>query len=179
MLLHQLFERAAQRWPELLAIDVPPAADRASRTGTTYRELARQAAAIAVDVRPFVTGECVVAVLLPRDSARLYAAQLAVLQCGAAYVCLEAGFPDVHIEHVLRDSAAIVVLTDARFTARIQHLGMPAERVLDVTQLLAAPPPTPLPPAAAPWLPPWSDARSLAYVIYTSGTTGAPKGVLI
>jgi len=59
----------------------------------TYAELAAQADALARHLARFVQGEGVVALLLPRDSPELFAAELAVLQAGAAYVALDRSFP--------------------------------------------------------------------------------------
>src|SRR5215475_4361831 len=85
-LLHHFFERAARRWPDRVAIDVPPKPHSPRRT-ITYARLDRLADALARKLREFVSGECVVAILLPRDSEHIYLAQLAVLKAGAAYNC--------------------------------------------------------------------------------------------
>ena len=175
LLLHEFFERAASRWPEQVAVDVPPGAGRSERSLVTYAELARQAAVLARLVQPHVTGECVVGILLPRDSAWLYAAQLAVLQAGAAYTCLDPLFPDERIRDVMEDSEAVVVLTDAAGATRIHAAAPGKARVFDVSADLTGSAPAPFPSPRPPWLSP----SGLAYVIYTSGTTGRPKGVLI
>ena len=83
-LLHEFFARSAQQWPENVAIEVPPSATRPSRRSITYFELDRRSDALANCLREFATGECFVAILLPRDSEHIYAAQLAVLKAGAA-----------------------------------------------------------------------------------------------
>jgi len=43
--LHTCFEAAARRWPEALAVDVPPGPDRPLRRTTTYAELEAMAQA--------------------------------------------------------------------------------------------------------------------------------------
>jgi non-ribosomal peptide synthetase component F len=73
--LHQLFEAAAREWPDAVAIDVPPGRSRPERLLVSYAELERRASAIAARLRWPVTGESVVAIMLPRDSDLLYAAQ--------------------------------------------------------------------------------------------------------
>ena len=175
LLLHEFFERAASRWPERVAVDAPPATGRSERILVTYAELARQAAVLARLLQPCVTGECVVGILLPRNSGLLYAAQLAVLQTGAAYTCLDTMFPDERIRDVLEDSEAVAVLTDFTGAARIHAAAPSLARVIDVGEALteSTPPHGPAP------RPPWLSSSGLAYVIYTSGTTGRPKGVLI
>lgn len=174
-LLHGFFERSARVQPHAVAVEVPPGPGRPERQRVTYGELARQAGALARRLGRLVEGESVVAILLPRESARLFAAELGVLEAGAAYVCLEHGFPDAHARYVLSDCSAVALLTDAAGRERAAHWGFPAERILDVDQLLQSELNGHEPPAPPPWLKP----ESLAYVIYTSGTTGTPKGVLI
>ncbi|MCX6876011.1 MAG: amino acid adenylation domain-containing protein [Verrucomicrobia bacterium] len=175
LLLHGFFERTASRWPERVAVDAPPGAGRSERILVTYAELSRQAAALAGLLQPIITGECVVGILLPRNSGLLYAAQLAVLQAGAAYTCLDPMFPDERMRDVLADSEVVAVLTDAAGLARVKAAAPGVARVFDAAAALTAAVLTHDPGPRPPWL----SSSSLAYVIYTSGTTGRPKGVLI
>lgn len=171
-LLHQFFDVTVTRWPNIVAIDVPPGINRPMRTKLTYAELSRQAEAIAHCLQPSVTGECVVAILLPRCSGLLYAAQLAVLKAGAAYTCMEPTFSDQRIREVLDDAKPVVLLTDAAGVARWSGIAT-TTRMIDADVAIHLPTPaTILPPS-------WLTSSSLAYVVYTSGTTGRPKGVLI
>ncbi len=172
MLLQDLFAAALRRWPDAPAVDVPPGEGRPRRQGRTYRELDADAAALAARLGPPDGGERVVAVLLPRQGCELYAAKLAILRAGAAWVCLEPHFPDAHLRHVLHDSAAVALVTDAAGTARARALGF-AGRIVDAAAALADGR-----PAAAEWEHP-ADPHRLAYLIYTSGTTGAPKAVML
>ena len=169
MLLQDLFAAAARRYPQRIAVDVPPGIGRPQRQTLTYAALARMADAIACALAPHVGGESTVAILLPRDTPWLYAAQLGVLQAGAAHVCLDPSFPDAYVDHVLRDSGARVLLSDERSAGKTGPDGPPR---IDVRHCASAPASE---GSRAPWLTP----KSLAYVIYTSGTTGAPKGVLL
>ncbi|HLG14753.1 MAG TPA: amino acid adenylation domain-containing protein [Blastocatellia bacterium] len=174
LLLHQFFERASRQWPDRTAVDVPPGIGRPDRRLVTYRELENQSAALARFLRPLVTGECVVAILLPRRTELLYSSQLAVLKSGAAFTCIDPAFPDEQACDILEDSRAVALLTDRAGLARVDHLGFNRASAFDVEELIAQPR-SPIPVAPAAWL----TARSLAYVIYTSGTTGRPKGVMI
>lgn len=173
-LLHEFFTRAARKWPEHVAVDAPPCAASEHRRTVTYAELDRLTDALALHLRAFVTGECVVAVLLPRNSEHVYLAQLAILKAGAAYVCIDPTFPDAQVGMILGDARPVAVLTDAAGVARVRHID-PARGALDVVAWTDAPHGhiAPLPPA------PWLTPDSLAYLIYTSGTTGKPKGVMI
>jgi non-ribosomal peptide synthetase-like protein len=170
--LHRFFEAAAREWPDAVAIDVPPGRSRPERLLVSYAELERRARAIAGCLRALVTRECAVAIMLPRDSDLLYAAQLAVLKAGAAYMCIDPAFPDDRIRTLLADSEAVALLTDASGQDRVRGMINIAFDAWALTTRCVAvddevPPPT------------WLGPSSLAYVIYTSGTTGTPKGSLI
>jgi non-ribosomal peptide synthetase component F len=167
--LHELFEAAARDWPDAVAIEVPPGPSRPDRLLVSYAELERRANAIASRLRTIVSGECVVAIMLPRNSDLLYAAQLGVLKAGAAYTCIDPSFPDRRVRELLADSEAIALLTDALGKKRIRG-GFDA-RALTVGKTDDD--------DVAPAPPRWLEPSSLAYVIYTSGTTGTPKGTLI
>ena len=173
-LLHGFFARAAARWPHHVAVDVPPGRLRPSRHRTTYAELDRHSDVVAQALAPLVAGESIVAILLPRTSAHLYAAQIGVLKAGAAYTCLDFAFPDERMRDTFADARPAALLTDAAGRARGLAAGLPADRIIDVVEALhghahAVPRATPA----------WLGPSSLAYVIYTSGTTGRPKGVMI
>jgi non-ribosomal peptide synthetase-like protein len=175
LFLHQYFERAVRRWPERPALDVPPGIGRSERRVLTYAEVQQQANAIATFLSTFISGECVVAIQLPRRSEHLYIAQLAVLKAGAAYTCIDPIFPDQQVRDILDDSAAVALLTDTAGAACASRIAFNSERIFDVAELIAqshhllvAPPP-----------PDWLTPSSLAYLIYTSGTTGRSKGVMI
>jgi len=173
--LHHFFERAARLWPERTAVDVPPGIGRPKRRLITYRELEHQADALACFLRTFVTGECVVAILLPRCSEHLYSSQLAVLKAGAAYTCIDPGFPDEQLRDILEDSEAVALLTNGEGLECAARSAFARERVFDVSQLISQAGSA----IAAPPVPSWLSPSSLAYLIYTSGTTGRPKGVMI
>ncbi len=173
-LLHEFFTRSATRWPHRVAVDVPPGRLRPSRHRTTYAELDRQSNAVARALAPFVNGECIVAVLLTRTGAHLYAAQLGVMKAGAAYACLDLAFPDERLRDTIADAQPVALLTDAPGRTRAIAAGFSADRIIDVVEITHGHHPVVAPPE-----PPWLTPSSLAYVIYTSGTTGRPKGVMI
>ena len=146
---------------------MPPGHGRPERRLTTYAELARQANHVAGALRGVAERDTIVAILLPRDSARLYSAQVGTLQAGAAYACIDPAFPDGRMREILEDAAAVALLTDQAGAARARGVEFTG-RILLVEELVESP--TQESPA---------DPSSLAYVIYTSGTTGRPKGVMI
>src|SRR3990172_5700733 len=100
-LLHEFFVRSAARWPHHVAVDVPPGSRRPHRHRTTYAELDRHSNVLAQALAPFVTGECIVAILLPHTGAQLYAAQIGVLKAGAAYTCFDLVFSHEPLPHTI------------------------------------------------------------------------------
>lgn len=186
-LLHEFFERTARRFPDQVAVDVPPGFGRPARSTLTYAQLHAQAESLAARLRALrevVQPDGVVGIMLPRSSSDLYVAQLAVLRSGAAFTCLDPVFPDAHIASVLADGDVGVLISDAQGMKRAAMAGCAVPHQIDISKVLqneASPAraditsPTSFPvPSAAPTLP-----ENLAYVIYTSGTTGVPKGVMI
>lgn len=171
--LHQFFEASVRQWPDRLALDIPPGSGHPERCLLTYAQLGQQADAVAAFLRPFVTGECIVALLLPRGNAFLYSGQLGALKAGAAYTCIDPAFPDEQVRNILDDSEAVVLLTDQAGVTRAQKAGWLPGRVYAATTALAGRDVTEAPSHA------WLTPESLAYIIYTSGTTGRPKGVMI
>ncbi len=159
-------------------MDIPPGHDRPTRVLVTYAELHAEAQALANHLRPSIHGECVVGILLPRTTPHLFSAQLAVLNAGAAYTCLDPAFPDERVQEILADADVRILLTDGEGAARMQRRGLTACTVLDVGAIMATCS-RELPAGGAAVTPAWLTPASLAYVIYTSGTTGRPKGVMI
>lgn len=176
------------RYPDRIAVEVPPGVDRPRRQQVTYARLgadsARLAAAL-VEVAQLGVARAhevhsardrLVVILLPRDSHLVYAAQLAVLRAGAAFTCVEPTLSDYRLDVVLADAEPVAVITDAHGAARMRdRTSSVSVSCVDVAAVLGDD--TPLPQAGE------FDAKirpcDLAYVIYTSGTTGHPKGVMI
>ncbi len=177
-LLHDFFERAALRWPERVAVNIPPGNARPERKLVTYAELDTESNALAQRLRPLINGECVIGILLSRATAQLFIAQLAVLKAGAAYTCLDPSFPDERIQEILEDAGAVALLTDSSGRARARRCGLDSLQQIDLgvacaTSFLLEVGADETESAS------WQTPQSLAYVIYTSGTTGRPKGVMI
>jgi len=205
-LLHDIFVAAARRHPDRTAVEVPPGPARPYRASIRYADLAADAAAIADRLRPLVAPDARVAILLPRDTITLYAAQLGTLLAGAAHVCLDPAFPDPHLAAVLADAAPVAILTDEDGAERLGARIFDRSRAQSSDAVAHSPQPVilPLPPTLQ-----WGPRRTggavgfgrgsggeaslgkptdivhpvhpthLAYLTYTSGTTGRPKGVMI
>ena len=170
--LYEIFSSTAGQSPEAIAIEVPPSRQRAVRQKDSYRDIEAAAVDLSRRIRARIAGECVVAILLERDSSALYVAQLAALRAGAAYTCLDPHFPDDHARFILEDSRARVLVTDRAGGARPGLLAGLDIATIDLDYARNEPAPE--------WREPsWLQPHSAAYVIYTSGTTGRPKGVVV
>ena len=110
-----------------------------------------------------------VAVVLER-SAALLAAELAVLETGAAFVPLDPAHPPARLASLLADAGPVAVI------ARGGELPEAPAALVDVDQWRpggrSRPAASPRPGSQAP-------ALATAYAIYTSGSTGRPKAVTV
>jgi non-ribosomal peptide synthetase-like protein len=172
--LQDFFERTASARPGNLALicgdERLSYADLDARANQLAHDLAR------LGVRP---GDRV-GLFLER-SVPLYAALLAILKCGAAFVPLDPTFPAERIAFIAEDAGLKRLLTTTDFKNVTDGAPCPVT-VLDAE--IARPEPqgsakgtAPLPDASGPDGAGAGDA--LAYIIYTSGTTGRPKGVAV
>ena len=179
-LLHHYFENSARKWPHRTAVDLPPGLGRPQRRLTTYAELAQQADAVSTALAGCIGRDSIVAILLPRDSERIYSAQLGILRAGGAYASIDPSFPDGRVREILEDSKAVALVTDRAGAGRARSVKFVGRILLagDLPNALPGSPPKAR-LGALPKAPPCADPHSLAYVIYTSGTTGRPKGVMI
>ncbi|ATQ77348.1 non-ribosomal peptide synthetase [Massilia violaceinigra] len=165
--IHELIEAQVRSNPLAVALEVDD-------TRLTYGELNEQANRLAAYLRMLGVGpDQRVALCLERGVA-MVVGLLAVLKAGGAYVPLDPAYPEERLAFMLKDSAPLVLLTQAGLA---RHLTVPSD--LPVLQLDATNPPWHAlpgknPDAAALGLSP----SNLAYVIYTSGSTGQPKGVM-
>jgi amino acid adenylation domain-containing protein len=161
--LHQLIEAQARRTPDRVAL-------RFERESMTYRELERRAGRLAQHLRALGAGPDVLVGLFVERSLEMVVGILGVLKAGAAYVPMDASYPQERLAFMRSDAGLDLLLTQSRLLAGLPSGG--AQVVLldefnwDEAQETAQ-----------------SDAgvapEHLAYVIYTSGSTGRPKGVCI
>ena len=143
----------------------------------SYQQLNGQANTLArVLVAQGLEPEEVVAVLAERSIA-FVTAMLAIWKAGGAYLPLDPQHPALRLAHVLKQSAAQLVLTTSALLPTLQQAletlpaaVRPQVRLLeDVVQL----------DVLSPNLPQRCAPSQLAYLIYTSGSTGTPKGVMV
>jgi len=177
-LLHELFDEAADRWPDRVAVEVPPGRDRPERRAATYVQLRRASDALARRLQPLVSGECVVVILADRTSEQLFVAQLGALKAGAAYTCIDPSFPDQQVRQILADAEPAALLVDEAGRSRLEQAALGGANVLLIEDSSAFASPF-APSALRRDEPGLADPSRLAYIIYTSGTTGRPKGVMV
>jgi len=95
---------------------------------------------------------------------------MAVPRAGHVHVPVNAMLKHAQVAHILNDSGATVLVTQAARAATLGEGDVPAGcRIVIADEVTAE---EMLPPSAA-------DPQSLAAILYTSGSTGRPKGVML
>ena len=161
--LNARFEALVRAGPARLAL-------QCGRDSLTYLQLSEAANRIAhaLLARRGSTAEPVAVVL--EQGVGLIAAILGVLKAGKLYVPLEIGAPRERFAHMLRDSDAAVVISNASALPLLKQLGTSKLEVLDVADVGCGAPADDPAIDIAPDRP--------AYIYYTTGSTGEPKGVV-
>ncbi|PBC41070.1 non-ribosomal peptide synthetase [Rhodococcus sp. ACPA4] len=160
--LPQLLARAASD-PLALAL-----IDAAGSDALTYGELDRRSDALCrVLVASGAAPEMIVAIALPR-SVDYVIAVWAVAKTGAAFLPVDPAYPAERIEHMLRDSGAVLGLTAGDYVADLPDTSRWV--TLESLELTVG---------GADVSPVSVELDHPAYLIYTSGSTGKPKGVLV
>ncbi|MFD2603954.1 polyketide synthase [Euzebyella marina] len=160
--LHELFDEIALRFSDNIALE-----DRGKQT--TYSELRVSVNKMAnfLSEKGVSAGD-IVAISMNR-SPELVVSLLAVMQCGAAYVPIEATYPQSRKDFMVTDSGARFYITDnsegyvpSNTTPVFYKHFLSCEQSLKNQKLGLK-----------------VSNLTCAYIIYTSGSTGVPKGVQI
>jgi len=160
-LFHELFEEQVEKTPDRIALVY-------GNEQMTYSQVNKKANQLARQLREKgVKNESIVGIMADR-SIEMVVSLLAVLKAGGAYLPIDPEYPQDRIEYMLYDSEVSILLTQAKFTEKLQFKG----ETIDIEnpsiymgnsnnlEIINKP-------------------EDLVYVIYTSGTTGKPKGVMV
>lgn len=164
ILLHEMFEQQAAKTPDAIALVC-------ESESWTYRELDRQANFLAAQLSGCGVGPDTLVGICAERSREMVVGLLGILKAGGAYVPLDPDYPPRHLQFVLADTAAPVVLCQRKFASQLAEVA--DCQVLLLEEAARAD----VPEVELPAVPLRED--HLAYVIYTSGSTGRPKGVMI
>ncbi|ANN17158.1 peptide synthetase [Amycolatopsis orientalis] len=112
--------------------------------------------------------------LLFDEPVHSYVAMLAVLKVNAAYVPLDAAFPDDRLAWIVQDAGVHLVVSSSALRHRFEPDGVGVICLDEDSDRIAA-----LPGGRLSADEKGTPADELCYVVYTSGSTGRPKGVTI
>src|SRR6185369_3004353 len=116
--------------PHAIALEIPRTRAGDSPLRLTYAELDARAEALARRLSAWVTGECVVAVVLPRAGLDLWTAQLAILKAGAAWTCIEPDTTEERLRFLLEDSGAVAVVAHEDRHEALRAAGFAESRIV-------------------------------------------------
>ena len=162
--LHQLIEEKAVRTPDQAALAF-------EQQRLTYGELNRRANQLAQHLRGLGAGPDVFVGLFVERSLEMMVGILGILKTGAAYVPIDAAYPQERIAFMLTDAKVPLLLTQTSLLAGLPT-GAGQVVCLDSFDWAASKEPTQRDDVRV-------HPQNPAYVIYTSGSTGRPKGVCI
>ncbi|HEY0133737.1 MAG TPA: amino acid adenylation domain-containing protein, partial [Nannocystis sp.] len=162
-LMHTLFEQHAARNPGHPAIVLGDAR-------MSHAMLDERADLLARHLRARGVGAETLVALSVERSFDLIVGVLAILKAGGAFVPLDPEYPADRLAFMLEDSAAPVVLTQAKLADNFKQHRCVIRLDADWAEIARAPGPVPRDVARP---------DNAAYVIYTSGSTGRPKGVVV
>ena len=134
-----------------------------------YEQVDRKADRLAAYLAQLGAGPGTTVALCMERSFDWIVAALGILRAGAAYVPLDAAWPDARLRYAIEDSGAVALVACATLQDRLQLNVRGVDVCRDAAEIAASP------SFSAPAISP----ESLAYVIYTSGSSGVPKGVEI
>ncbi len=165
--LHELFERRVARDPQAVAVVCESRQLSYGELNAQANRLARYLASVGVGPESRV-GLCA-----PR-SERLLVGLLAILKAGGAYVPMDPDYPVERLNHLLEDSAPLLMLTDGPLAEGLDAGEVPCLDLSADASRWAG-----LPAGNLSSMETGLKPHHLAYIVYTSGSTGKPKGVMV
>jgi amino acid adenylation domain-containing protein len=165
--IHQLFEEQAERSPDNIAV-----IGREQGASVSYKELNERSQQLSYFLQQKGVLADTIAGIMVERSIEMIIGILGILKAGGAYLPIDPAYPGKHINFMLADSGANILVTTRDLSEKIQF----EKEVIYLSHLLPFHPSTLPSPHLNPEPVP---ATCLAYIIYTSGSTGRPKGVMI
>ncbi len=181
---HRLFEAQSAQTPNAPAVIIPAQGEQPERT-LTYTELNSRANQLARSLRKQGVGPDVLVGIAVERSLDMVIGLLGIAKAGGAYVPLDPEYPAERLGYMVRDSGAVLVLTQQQLRARLPAfegvtvLSMDIGLCQDTGFCLESDPQLSGSQSGTDNLTSMVSPGNLAYVIYTSGTTGTPKGVAV
>ncbi|CBL45103.1 Non-ribosomal peptide synthetase modules and related proteins [gamma proteobacterium HdN1] len=163
--VHQHFEQQVEQHPDCIAV----ADDLVSYS---YAELNRRANQLAHYLREQGVQRNHLVGLCAERSADFLMAILAIMKSGAAYVPMDARYPQDRIDYMIQNSDVDVLITQQTLLDKVGREGKAQRLCLDRDWPHIANQPDHNPNVP-------STPRDRAYMLYTSGSTGLPKGAII
>ena len=133
----------------------------------TYQALNEKANVVANKIPGPGSEQKQIAFFLPNGISQ-FISIFGIWKAGCAYVPLDTSWPAHRIEHAIKDSSAIAVITDNKNYAQVRALCDDA-CIINIDEINFSE------NTEAPVLKPGPD--DIAHILYTSGSTGEPKGV--
>ncbi|HSE17131.1 MAG TPA: amino acid adenylation domain-containing protein, partial [Pyrinomonadaceae bacterium] len=162
--IHELIEAQAGSRPEATAVEC-------DGKYLSYGELNGQANQLAHYLRRLGVGpEQRVGVCMQR-STEMVVALLGILKAGAAYVPLDAAYPQLRLKHMVADSGARILLVDEAGGEKLSGTEANVVILTKHWRLISGESRENIESGVC--------GDNLAYVTYTSGSTGTPKGVAV
>jgi amino acid adenylation domain-containing protein len=157
VLIHYLFERQAQQYPAVTAVQF-------GDSKITYAELNVKADELAKAILSISPASLVIGVSSTR-SIETIISLFAILKAGKAYLPLDPSFPADRLQDIVADCGMATILAPEKERAIFEPI---------IKNVIASDQPVDPPSHTG------EGAKTkVAYIIYTSGSTGKPKGVCV
>lgn len=154
----ELFETTVERYQDKVAL-------RFGNQSLTYGELNAQANQVAHHLRERGVETNTYVAIMAERSIEMIVGILGIVKSGAAYVPIDADYPEARVQYILNDAKPKVVLLHEVDSAI--NTGFDTLQIKDLLTGKTTNPSR------------CNSEDDLVYVIYTSGTTGQPKGTAI
>ncbi|MEQ1726668.1 MAG: amino acid adenylation domain-containing protein, partial [Sphingopyxis sp.] len=163
-LIHQLFERQVENYPDATALVFEGKI-------LSYQEVNSMSNRLAVYLRSEGVGPEVLVALCVERSVEMIIGLLGILKAGGTYVPIDPDYPQERISFILEDTRTPILLTQEQLFKKLPKIttnvicfdkDWPKIERYDSNNLKII-----------------NQPSNLAYIIYTSGSTGKPKGTLV